>query len=177
MRRRKSARSGGFAHGRIQRSAFHIAHDAPSRGGPLFDSTAAAGRENNYRSASGVVNGERKKKLSLDRNVFLHQHGFDRELTDFHREHPRRVTAHIIRSLGKHHATHAGPPGCPGLNLDDDFAALLAASKFLRRHDRVISGRSSAATRNLESVGGQDRFALILVQSCHGRKRRVAGLN
>src|SRR5438034_8195245 len=40
-----------------------------SRSRALFDSGSAAASENDYRSASAVVDGERKKELSFNRNL------------------------------------------------------------------------------------------------------------
>ena len=65
--------------------------DPLCRGGALFDSRAATGRENNHRRAGGVINGEGKKKLALDRDLFFHQNSFDRKLSHFHGQHPRGV--------------------------------------------------------------------------------------
>src|SRR5213083_2098764 len=64
--------------------------------GPLFDPCAAASRENDHRGAGGVIDRERKKKLTLDVDLFFHQHRFDRKLPHFHRQHPLSVRAHIL---------------------------------------------------------------------------------
>ena len=66
MRWRESARSDGFADGRIQWPMIHVAGNAPRRGGALFDSAAAAAGENNHRGAGGIIDRERKKKLPLN---------------------------------------------------------------------------------------------------------------
>jgi hypothetical protein len=48
------------------------------------------------------------------------------------------------------------------LNLDDDVAA-----QFFRHCEGCIRARRSAASRDLESIGGENRFALIFVKSRH----------
>src|SRR5437588_6660774 len=163
-----SARSDGFANGRIQWSAIHIAGDTTSRGGAFFDSAAATDGENNHRGAGGVINGERKKKLPLDVDLLFHQHGFDWKLPNLHRQHAGRVRANIIWLFDAGHPANARASGGPGLDLDDHFAAHLAAHKSFGRRHGLISGRSGAATRNLESVNGKNGFALIFVKSRHG---------
>src|SRR5438093_712995 len=80
----------------------------------------------------------------------------------------RAASAHVIRLCSERHATNARASGGPGLNLYDNFAALLFRGEFLGRSNRFISGRGDAATRNFESVGGENGFALIFVKSCHG---------
>src|ERR1700736_1547399 len=59
-------------------------------------------------------------------------------------------------------------PGRAGLALDAYACALLVRGEFLGHDHRFISGRHCPAARNLESVGGENCFALILVKSCHG---------
>jgi hypothetical protein len=78
------------------------------------------------------------------------------------------MAAHIIRPLGKHHSADAGPPGGPGLDLDDYFVAFLAAGEFLGHQHSIIRRKDGAAAWNLESVGGENGLALIFVKSCHG---------
>ncbi len=168
VRRRKPARSDGFANGRIQWSATNIAGNAARRGGALFNSTAAASGENNHRGAGGVINGERKKELPRDVDLFFNQNGFNWKLSNFHRQHARRVGANIIWRSGESHPANAGTPGGPSLNLDYHFAAFFAACEFFGGRNRAISSGRGAATRNLESVCRENGFALIFVKSCHG---------
>jgi hypothetical protein len=85
-------------------------------------------------------------------------------LSDFHRQHPRCVRANFVWFFCERDTTDAGAPGRPGLNLDDDFAP------YFRRCGHCLLGCSSrAAPWDFESVRGKNRFALIFVQSCHGR--------
>jgi hypothetical protein len=89
----------------------------------------------------GTVELDYRRKNSRSMSIFLfHQHGFDRQLYNFHRQHARRVATNIIRPLGKHHAADAGAPGSPGLNLDDHFAGQFPGCRhgprqWLRRRD------------------------------------------
>src|SRR5438874_2085220 len=108
--------------------------------GALFDSTTAAGGENDDRGASSVIDRKRKKKLPFDVDLLFHQHGFDWELSNFHRQHPRRVSANIIRLVGEGHPPNASAPRSPSLNLDNDFAVLLAPGEFLGSRDGFING-------------------------------------
>ena len=161
---RKSARSNGFANGRIQRSALHIAGNAPRRSSALFNSAATAGSKNNHWSAGRVIDREGKKKFPFDRDLLLHQNGFDWKLANFHRQHAGCVTANICRFPGEGHAADTGASGCPGLDFDYDFAV-----KFPGDGHRFISGGRGPTARNLESVSGKNGFALIFVKSCHDR--------
>src|SRR5205823_6869393 len=131
----KSARSAGFAYRRIQWPTIDVARNAPRRGGALLDSTASAAGENNHRGAGSVINCERKKKLPFVVDLFFHQHGFDRKLSDFHRQHSRCMLADIIWFLGESHAANPGAPGSPRLDLNDHFAA-----KFFGDCKSFISG-------------------------------------
>jgi len=79
--------------------------DLLCRGGALFDSRAATGRENTDRRAGGAIDGEGKEKLPVDVDLLFHQHGFDRELAHLHFQHARRVTANIRGLPGEDHAT------------------------------------------------------------------------
>src|SRR5436309_2504569 len=72
------------------------------------------------------------------------------------------MRAHVIRVFRERDSADACATGSPGLNLDDNCAA-----EFLRDGDRFIDGRCCAATRDLESIRGEDRFALIFVKSSH----------
>jgi len=104
----------------------------------LFDAAAAAGRENYYWSTSAVIDGEGKKKFSFDVDLLFHQHGFDGELSNFHRQHARawpRTSAVFCEG----HATNAGASSRPSLNLDNDSAAILA-SEFFRHGHGFIRG-------------------------------------
>jgi len=126
--------------------------------------TSSTGRENDHWRAGGVIDGKRQKKLPVDVDLFLNEHGFDRKLTDFHRQHPCCVRANLIWFFCKRDTTDAGAPGHPGLNFDDDFAP------YFRRCGHCLPGCSSrAAPWDFESVRGKNRFALIFVKSCHGR--------
>src|SRR5205085_12068107 len=155
VRRRKSTGSDRFANVRDQWSAIHIADDTPGRGGALFDSGAAAAGENNHGGAGGVVNGEGNKKLPLNREFFFDQHSFHGKLSHFHRQHARRVSANIIGAFGESDPADAGASGGPSLNFDHQFTVLVPLGEFLRCGYGVSSGGHSAATRNLESVGGK----------------------
>jgi hypothetical protein len=78
------------------------------------------------------------------------------------------MPSHICRSFGEGHATNTGASGRPSLNLDNDFGGFLARGEFLRYRDSFISSRNGKTAWDLESVGGENRFALIFVKSCHG---------
>ena len=110
----------------------------------FFNSAAAAGRENNHRCPRGVIDREGKKKFPLDVDLLFHEHGFDRKLSNLHRQHSRRMTANIGWSFGEDYAANAGAPGCPRLNLDDHVP-----TELFRRRRRVIWTRSGATARNL----------------------------
>src|SRR5437773_285702 len=153
--------------------------NAPGASDALFDSGAAVGRENNHRSARRVINHEGEKKLPVDVDLLFNQHGFDWKLSDFHRQHARGVATNIGRFFGEGHATNTGAPSGPGLNLDNDFGGFLvrqsdglvprrARGEFLRYRDSFISSRNGTTAWDLESVGGENGFALIFVKSCHG---------
>src|SRR5438067_1238590 len=77
------------------------------------------------------------------------------------------MAASHIRLFRESDATDSRASGCPSLDFDHDFAALLV-QEFLRHRHRLISGRGGASARNLESVSRENGFALIFVQSCHG---------
>jgi hypothetical protein len=79
----------------------------------------------------------------------------------------RGVPANVSRFFGESHAANSGAPGGPGLNLDHDFGGLLVPGQFFGNGNRFIRSRSRPATRNLESVGGQNGLTLIFVKSCH----------
>src|SRR5439155_6342779 len=107
----------------IDWSAIHVAGNAPRRGGALFDSAAAAHRENDHRCAGGIIDSERKKKLSLDVDLLFDQHGLDWELSDFHRQHARRVVTNILRFFRESDAADPGASSGPRLNFYHDLAA------------------------------------------------------
>ena len=160
---REPARLCGFLHLGLEWAVVYIAGDTPGRRGAFFDSSTAASGENNHRAALRVIDREGKKKLPVDRDLLFHEHGFDGKLAHFHRQHARRVGAHIIRLFGKGHAADAGATGRPGLDLDHHFAA-----EFLGGGYSFIGRGSGAAARNLEPVRGENFLALIFVESSHG---------
>src|SRR6266550_5608123 len=148
-------------------SASHIARDAPRRGGALFDSSAAAGSENNRRGAGSVVNCEREKKFAVNRDLFFNQHRFNGKLSDFHFQHARGMATSNIRLFRESDAADAGSPSGPGLNFNHDFAAFLV-QEFLGHRYRFISSRGGAPARNFESVLRENGLTLVFVQSRHG---------
>ena len=132
------------------------------RCGALFNPGSAASRKNDYRRARGVIDREGKKKFAFDVDLFFHQHRFDWKLADLHREHSFRVIAHFIRLLRKRDAANPGASSRPGLDLNHDFAA-----ELLGRSRCIIGIRRGATAWNFKSVGGEDRFTLVFVKSCH----------
>jgi len=76
------------------------------------------------------------------------------------------VSAHVIWIFGEGHSSNASASGSPGLDFDDNFAVFLAR-QFFGCGNSFISGCGGAAARNLESVRGENCFALIFVKSCH----------
>src|SRR5476649_2471886 len=110
MLRRKRTRTDSFIKSGIQWASIHIARDAPSRRGALFYASTAAGRENNNRSAGGVIDREGKKKFPFDVDLLLHQDRFDWKLSHFHRQHARRVAANISRFFGESHPANTRAP-------------------------------------------------------------------
>src|SRR5205814_2315032 len=140
MRWRYSTRSDGFGNCKTQWSVLHIAGDAPRRSGARFDSTAAAGRENNHRRAGGIINGEREKKLPLNRDLLFNQNRFDWKLSNFHRQHARRVSANLIWLFGEGDPAYASASSAPSLDLDDHFAAFVARGELLSCRHSFIRG-------------------------------------
>jgi len=51
--------------------------------------------------ASTVIDCEREKKLAINIDLLLYQRGCDWKLSDFHRQHPLDVRAHIFGILGE----------------------------------------------------------------------------
>ena len=127
----------------IQSSAILFASKSSRCSGTLFNSSAATDGKSDYRSASGVIDHERKKKLAVDIDLFLYQRSFDRKLAHFHRQHPFSVRAHILWFFGEGDSADPCASCGPCLNLNDNFAA-----KFLRCQRDGIRRRRRAA-RNL----------------------------
>ena len=75
----------------------------------------------------------------------------------------RKLLTPILQRQVAYNAANARATGGPGLDFDYNFTL-----KFLGYRHRLISGESRASTRNFESISGENRFALILVKSCHG---------
>ena len=128
MRLRKAAPANGFVNSRIERSAVHIARNAPRRRSALFNSRPAASGENDYRSPSGVINGEREKKFAVDIDLLFNQYRFDWKVSHFHRQHPLSMRTHVIWLFGESDSADTSAPGGPRLDFNDYFAA-----KFLGR--------------------------------------------
>ena len=151
-----------FFHFRIERTVVRVAGDAPGRRRTLFDSSAAAGREDDDGRAGRVIDREGKKKLAIDRNLFFHEHGLDRKLADRHRQHSLGMGARFFRFLRKGDAADPGATRRPGLDLDYDLAA-----KLLCGGDGFIRRVGSLSARSLEPVGAENFLPLIFVQSSH----------
>ena len=116
--------------------------------------------------ARAVINREGKKEFPFDRDLFFHQDRFDRELPDFHRQHPGRLCSHFVRLLRERDPADASSPCRPRLNLDYDLSAVIPA-EFVSRRYHFVGRRCGAATRNLKSIRSENAFALMFVESCH----------
>src|SRR5438876_10652690 len=123
MRLRKAAPATGFVNSRIERSAVHIARNAPRRRSALFNSRPAASGTDNYRRAGRVINGERKTKFAADIDLLFDQYRFDWKVSHFHRQHPLSMRTHAIWLFGESNSANAIPPGRPGLNFDNHVVA------------------------------------------------------
>ena len=91
------------------------------------------------RSPRRVINGKREKKLSLNCDLFFHQHRFDWELSNFHFQHACRMATSHIRFFRESNSAERGSPGRPSLDLNDDFATFLV-QQLLRHRNRLIRG-------------------------------------
>jgi hypothetical protein len=72
--------------------AIHIARNPSRRGSAFFNAGATARRENDRWRTSSVIDGERKEKFALNRDLLFDEHSLNGKLSNFHFQHPRRMT-------------------------------------------------------------------------------------
>jgi hypothetical protein len=131
-------------------------------GGDLLDPAAADAGEHHQRSLGPVVDDDAGVELADNVQLLFDQHLLDAKALDLDTEHGPGGLGRLVGGRGLFDAAQRGPPGHPGLGLDDHRPADLfgdGARLFRRR------GHASLGNRDLGLL--QQFLALVLVQACH----------